>query len=45
MSACVITGTGLFTPEHYVSNEQLVKAFNQYVDLFNTQNEAPLPMA
>ncbi len=33
-----ITGTGLFTPPQSVSNDELVTAFNQYVDLFNHEN-------
>jgi beta-ketodecanoyl-[acyl-carrier-protein] synthase len=31
----VISGTGLFTPEETVTNEELVIAFNQYVDQYN----------
>ncbi|GJL94603.1 MAG: beta-ketoacyl-ACP synthase III [Hyphococcus sp.] len=39
MSADVrIISTGLFTPPHSVSNEELVSAFNQYVDEFNADN-------
>ncbi len=38
MSSIVITGTGLFTPSESVSNDELVTAFNQYVDLFNAEN-------
>ena len=34
----VISGTGLFTPEESVSNEELVTAFNAWVDLFNAEN-------
>ncbi len=34
----VISGTGLFTPEESVSNEELVTAFNSWVDLFNSEN-------
>lgn len=34
----VISGTGLYTPEHSISNEELVTAFNAYVDLFNDEN-------
>jgi beta-ketodecanoyl-[acyl-carrier-protein] synthase len=36
----VIAATGLFTPPHSVSNEELVEAFNAYVDRFNTDNSA-----
>ena len=38
MSQFVISGTGLFIPPHTISNEELVKAFNQYVEKFNDQN-------
>ncbi len=37
MSQVVISGTGVFTPEEVITNEELVKAFNAYADL---QNEA-----
>ena len=35
MSAVVISGTGLFTPPHVVSNAELVQAYNAYVDGYN----------
>ncbi len=38
MTEVVISGTGLYTPEQSISNEELVLAFNQYVDLFNEEN-------
>lgn len=34
----VISGTGLYTPKQSISNEELVTAFNAYVDLFNDEN-------
>jgi beta-ketodecanoyl-[acyl-carrier-protein] synthase len=34
----VISATGLYTPPQSVSNEELVAAFNAYVERFNTQN-------
>ena len=34
----IITATGLYTPQDSVSNDELVLAFNAYVDLFNEQN-------
>lgn len=34
----VISGTGLFTPEESISNEELVTAFNAWVDLFNDEH-------
>lgn len=35
----VIAATGLFTPEQSISNDELVTAFNAYVDIFNRENE------
>ncbi|WP_447555907.1 beta-ketoacyl-ACP synthase III [Vreelandella sp. EE22] len=37
MSDVVITGTGLYTPEHAIDNEALVAAFNNYVDRQNAR--------
>jgi beta-ketodecanoyl-[acyl-carrier-protein] synthase len=34
----VISGSGLYTPPHSISNEELVQTFNQYVDRYNTQH-------
>lgn len=34
----VISGTGLYTPEQSVSNEELVQAFNTWVDIYNTEH-------
>lgn len=31
-----ITGTGVFTPDHIITNDELVAAFNAYADRFNT---------
>jgi len=33
-----ITGTGLFTPPHSISNDELVAAFNTYVEAENAKN-------
>ncbi len=33
-----ITGSGVFTPEHVISNAELVKAFNAYADKKNEEN-------
>lgn len=33
-----IVGTGLFTPPHSISNEELVTSFNAFVDLYNAEN-------
>lgn len=40
MSAIVISGTGLYTPPESISNEELVKSFNAYVDAFNKEHQA-----
>ncbi|MCA6064565.1 beta-ketoacyl-ACP synthase III [Thalassolituus marinus] len=42
MSNIVISGTGLFIPPHVITNEELVAAFNQYVDNFNEKNAAAI---
>jgi beta-ketodecanoyl-[acyl-carrier-protein] synthase len=39
MHTAIITGTGLFTPEHIITNEELVTSFNAYVGLFNEQHK------
>jgi len=38
----VISGTGLYTPSNAISNDELVTAFNAYVDQFNKDNEAQI---
>ncbi|MFT0212157.1 beta-ketoacyl-ACP synthase III [Pseudomonas sp. F1_0610] len=38
MKKVVISGTGLFTPSQSISNDELVAAFNQWVQLFNAEN-------
>ncbi len=38
MSGLLISGTGLYTPPQSVSNEELVDAFNAFVERFNTEN-------
>lgn len=42
VSGIAITGTGLFTPSESVSNDELVAAFNQFVDLYNQENAAAI---
>jgi beta-ketodecanoyl-[acyl-carrier-protein] synthase len=37
-SRVVISGTGLYTPEQSISNEELVAAFNTWVDRFNANH-------
>ena len=38
MKKVVISGTGLFTPQESITNEELMDSFNAYVELFNTNN-------
>jgi len=38
----VISGTGLYTPEHSISNDELVNCFNQYVERFNAENSVEI---
>ena len=38
MYSAAITGTGVFTPEHTITNDELVAAFNAHADLFNAEN-------
>ncbi|MGZ3184563.1 MAG: beta-ketoacyl-ACP synthase III [Telluria sp.] len=40
MKQVVISGTGLYTPPHAISNAELVAAFNAYVELYNTEHAA-----
>ena len=35
----VISGTGLFTPKEYITNDELVESFNAFVDNYNQENE------
>jgi beta-ketodecanoyl-[acyl-carrier-protein] synthase len=42
MKKVVISGSGVFTPNQVVTNEELVASFNQYVDLFNEENAAAI---
>ncbi len=38
MKKVVISGTGLYTPEQSISNDELVAAFNQWVNLYNQEH-------
>jgi beta-ketodecanoyl-[acyl-carrier-protein] synthase len=38
MHTPAITGTGVFTPDQVITNAELVKAFNAYVDLYNAEH-------
>ncbi len=42
MYSAAITGSGVFTPEHSISNDELVAAFNAYADQFNAENAAAI---
>ena len=39
MTKVVISGTGVFTPPYSISNEELVRSFNAYVEMFNATNK------
>jgi len=38
MQDIYISGTGVWTPPHKVSNKELVKSFNGYVELYNSEH-------
>jgi len=38
----VISGAGLWTPEHVITNEELVAALNAYADRFNEEHQADI---
>jgi len=38
MYAAAITGSGVFTPEYTITNDELVSAYNAYVDGYNQNN-------
>ena len=42
MKSVVISGSGLFTPEQVITNEELVASYNQYVDQFNAQQSVAI---
>jgi beta-ketodecanoyl-[acyl-carrier-protein] synthase len=39
---CAITGTGLFTPPHSISNEELVASYNAYASRYNAAHAAAI---
>lgn len=39
MATAVIRSTGLWTPEHSITNDELVTAFNAYIAQYNAHNE------
>ncbi|GHE19930.1 beta-ketoacyl-ACP synthase III [Halomonas urumqiensis] len=42
MTKVVISGTGLFTPDHAIDNDALVASFNAWVDAENSRNAAAI---
>ncbi len=42
MFTAAITGTGVFTPEQTITNDELVVAFNAHADLYNAENAAQI---
>ncbi|MFT5645001.1 MAG: beta-ketodecanoyl-[acyl-carrier-protein] synthase [Janthinobacterium sp.] len=42
MKQAVISGTGLYTPPHSISNQELVTCFNAWARQFNTDNRAAI---
>ena len=41
-SSVVISGVGLWTPTHSISNEELVASYNAWAELFNTENQVAI---
>ena len=39
MKQIVISGTGVFTPEESITNEELVRAYNEYAENYNLANK------
>ena len=39
MKAVVISGSGLYTPPHGITNDELVESFNRYVDNYNREHQ------
>ena len=42
MTSIVISGSGLYTPPHTISNDELVEAYNAYVQKYNAANAAAI---
>ena len=38
----VISGTGLYTPEHVITNQELVASYNRWVDQYNAKHSAEI---
>ena len=41
-SSAVLSGTGLYTPPHRITNEELVDSYNSYAAHFNAENAASI---
>jgi len=44
MKKVLISGTGLFTPEESITNQELIDSFNAYVELFNQRHAAEIEL-
>jgi len=42
MPSVVISGTGLYTPPHIITNEELVASFNAYAERYNREHQAAI---
>lgn len=42
MKPIIISGTGVYRPEHVISNDELVVAYNAYAERFNQQHAADI---
>jgi len=42
MQQVVLSGSGLWTPPHNITNEELISSYNDYADYFNEQNKAEI---
>ena len=42
MNSVVISGAGLWTPEEYVTNEELVEAYNAWSTRYNEEHAAEI---
>ena len=42
MHSAAITGTGVFTPDNVITNDELVAAYNAYADRQNAENAAAI---
>lgn len=42
MRQIVISGTGVFTPEQSITNQELVKAYNSYAESYNSANRGDI---